>query len=357
MLRVLIDGRKINDGGIGTYTRALISGLLEQGIEIGVFTPINFREPIEWQGRVSFYPSAVKKYSLREYFAFPPKDLALKYDLFHVPHYTTPIFCPILVVATVHDVIHFSHPERWYYKLVSFILLSLCMWKARKVIAVSKATHDNLLGIFGGIVRSNKIVVIPNPLKIEPLRIEHSLEQSFLLSVCSQNKPHKGVENLLAAYKILKTKSEEGSQIKLPPLILVGQGTAGLNVELEGVQVRGIVSDQELASLYRDAVALVVPSLAEGFCLPAIEAHAVGTPIVTTPVPAILEIVTDGDSVATGFSEKDLAEAILKHLKSEEGRGDNPKIKSVSSLVDRFSPKRVAERTVEIYRSAIGKRD
>lgn len=79
---------------------------------------------------------------------------------------------------------------------------------------------------------------------------------------------------------------------------------------VEGVRAIGAVSDSELALYVKEALALVVPSHIEGFCLPAVEAQAVGTPVICRPVPALLELVTEKDTVADSFSITSLAKAI-----------------------------------------------
>jgi glycosyltransferase involved in cell wall biosynthesis len=147
----------------------------------------------------------------------------------------------------------------------------------------------------------------------------------YLFAIFSNTKPHKGLSDLLAAYREFR----EGRRwtdfaTQCPSLVLAGfgvhylvdspEGEALLKAN-EGVRVVGSLSDGELRRSLRGARALIVPSLVEGFCLPAVEAQAVGTPVVCRPVPALLELVGEQDTVADSFSVGSLSNAIGEGLR------------------------------------------
>ena len=78
-------------------------------------------------------------------------------------------------------------------------------------------------------------------------------------------------------------------------------------LEAAGAEVRGYVSKEELAALYRPAACVVLPTRYEGFGLPALEAMASGTPVVAAPDPALREVAGD----AALYAERgELADAI-----------------------------------------------
>ncbi|MGH7541923.1 MAG: glycosyltransferase, partial [Gemmatimonadota bacterium] len=114
--------------------------------------------------------------------------------------------------------------------------------------------------------------------------------------------PHKRVPALVRAHA--RVVREEGEDA--PYLLLVGDAEGdGFHHEVEEirdaidaagtahrVQWTGFVPDEELRHLHSGAIALVLPSMAEGFGLPAVEAAACGTPVIATtesPLPALLE--------------------------------------------------------------------
>ncbi|MGH2866992.1 MAG: glycosyltransferase family 4 protein, partial [Solirubrobacteraceae bacterium] len=115
--------------------------------------------------------------------------------------------------------------------------------------------------------------------------------------------PHKNVEALLDAHARLASRLEVA-----PALVVAGElhpssylssaksiraRIAGLGLD-GSVLTPGFISDEALACLYSAATAAVVPSLAEGFGLPAVEAAACGAPVVLSDLPAHRENLGDG---------------------------------------------------------------
>lgn len=181
-------------------------------------------------------------------------------------------------------------------------------------------------------------------------------EAATLLCVGRASDPNKGVPVLIEALA------------KLPPpvrLVLVDEDhphqPARLRARALGVEARlevtGRVEVARLVELYRRATLVVVPSLYEGFGLPAAEAMACGTPVVATAAGALPEVLETGGGgilVARGDAEalaKGIA-ALLDHPQARQRLGAEARARVVAA----YSWPRIAERTEAVYRAVLAER-
>jgi glycosyltransferase involved in cell wall biosynthesis len=312
-----------------------------------------------------------RQYSLREYLFLARTIDFSQFDIYHAPHYTVPFGIPIPTVVTIHDLIHIEFPERFYYPLIARPLIRSAVKRADALIAVSGATRDAVIRLTG--VSADRISVIPNaipafldvqtdaPAVRAPIH-DCLARTPYFVAVLSNLKPHKGTHDLLVAYGGARRVAMKSgaSEASFPRLVLAGFGARDLldSQKLlpllqatEGISVVGEVSAEELRLLYRSAHAVVVPSRAEGFCLPALEAQSVGTRVVCRPVPALQELMTTRDLIAEDLSVEALRE-VLKRAASAP---------SVSTAIDarhlqRFSLERVSAALYELYSATLAGR-
>ncbi|MGH9280158.1 MAG: glycosyltransferase family 4 protein [Acidimicrobiales bacterium] len=177
-----------------------------------------------------------------------------------------------------------------------------------------------------------------------------------LVTTASSDVPLKGLVPLLEA--LAKVRTERHAE-----LVIVGRPQPGspvlptvkrLGLE-DAVTLAGVVSAERLVALYAEAEAAVVPSLYEGFSLPAIEAMACGVPLVSTTGGALPEVVgrdghtallvPPGDPSALAVAiGRALDDAGLRRRLGEAGR---------QRVIERYSWGATAEATAEQYREAI----
>lgn len=176
-------------------------------------------------------------------------------------------------------------------------------------------------------VAPNRVVVTGEGADHLPLRLRRSDGPPVLLAV-GTFEPRKNLPRLLAAFASVRHRLPEGTTLQL-----VGsdawRGVAGLSKERPGgVQILGPVDDERLADLYAGASAFVYPSLGEGFGLPPLEAMRAGVPLISAPVPSIME-PNEGDTTSVPPAQlvdpldvASIAEALVLVLANSDRRGE-----------------------------------
>jgi glycosyltransferase involved in cell wall biosynthesis len=351
-LRVLLDARKLGHGGIGVYIENLVDGHLENGsVDLSILLHPGVDLPPRWSGRVKVLRDSSPLYSIDELVRLSRRIEWSHYDLFHSPHFTLPRNLPIASVITVHDLMHLMHPERVWYPLIATPLIRSSCSRAHAIIAVSRATRDDLAAFLGPRkLASTPLSVIPNAYQSLEEVPSTPVEGRYLLSVHSNAKPHKGLRDLLAAF------SSVAHEIPDMKLVLAGAGITREATESSSRVIRiGPVSRPVLSSLYRNATALVVSSIAEGFCLPVLEAHAHGVPVIARPVPAVRELLEPCDLEVSSWSVSALAEG-MKVAASRPPLCEQTRRRLRDHVYRDYSVGAVARATFSVYQSAISER-
>ena len=373
-LRVLLDARKLGDGGIGVYIENMIKGLLwTKAVDLTLLVSPEASGQFDLPEGVSLLVDPSPKYSLDELFFLSRRIDFSAFDLFHVPHYTLPFGVSIPTVITIHDLIHLTHPEHFFYPLVARPYIRSALRRATRVITISRASYDDLRLLAAQEADLiSKVSIVPNSVD-EELFVRGLVETSgerwrkssgnYFLAVFSNSKPHKGLDDLLTAYAELRNESASASEPFLTQrLVLVGPGTSHLLGKSLGgamggpdeVVVLGSVNRSELRRLYAYASALVVPSHAEGFSLPVLEAHAAGVPVIARPVPAVQELLTDYDVKCQDFSIASLKAGLRQFLKTEHG---NKGVPELSKLSQGYRIEDAARAVLQVYTEAVHKEE
>ena len=236
---------------------------------------------------------------------------------------------------TVHDVSFAREPRLMSVKdrLVFRRVVPRAVRRAARVLTVSERTKADLVELYG--VPAARVVVTPNG--VDPVFSPGPGAHDYVLSVGAI----QARKNQLAAL-------EAAAEARLPLVVVGPEKDAAVAEELRrrGARLEGYVEVARLAELYRGAACLVQSSRFEGFGLPVLEAMASGTPVVTVPDPALLEVAggaavvaEDGrlaDGIRTALAERErLAAAGLERARA-------------------FTWRATAERTLAAYREILG---
>jgi glycosyltransferase involved in cell wall biosynthesis len=369
-MRVALDARKIDDFGIGTYIQGLVGALRESGRpeELVLYLPPG-REPPPPPGgvatpvRVDWRPEAARPYSVSELWRLALAARRDGADLYHAPHYVCPPLLPCPAVITVHDLIHLRLPTRHRHRLAPLyarVMLRLAVRRARRLITVSESTRRDLVARLGA--RPERIRVIPNGVGTEfrPAGDPGVLREALAaLDVCppyflfvGNPLPHKNLPRLLDAFR--------GLDPALGRLVLVGipRAARGRVDALcarrqlgPRVSVLAPVSPTALARLYQGALAVVVPSLWEGFGLVALESMACGAPVIAAARGGLPEVVGDAGVLVDPGDVDALREAMYTLAVREPLRAAL-RVRGLARA-RAFSWRHVAEATNAVYQEAL----
>jgi glycosyltransferase involved in cell wall biosynthesis len=339
-VRIAIDARKLRDYGVGTYVRNLLRHLsridptteyvvLCRGADCGVTQELgeNFRAVAE----------PARPYSVREQLSVPLDLRRERIDLFHAPHYVLPPLVPCKSVVTIHDCIHLRFPQ-YLPNRFAYAYARASMWiaahRASRVLTVSAASKRDILRYFH--VPDAKIDVIynaiderfgetPAPEEVERVRERYQLGGPFVL-YAGNIKPHKNLERLIEAFHMFRRGEFEHVKLLIIGDEISKYATLRRAVHRyklhKHVRFFGFVPDRTLAILYRLAGVFVFPSLYEGFGLPPLEAMASGTPVITSNVSSLPEVVGDAALLIDPYEPDAIADAMRRVLGTPSLRDD-----------------------------------
>lgn len=223
-----------------------------------------------------------------------------------------------------------------------------------RLLTVSRSSEVDIRKAFA--IPEGRLTTIPLGVNTEQFRPSPKRVAGRIVCVASADAPLKGVSYLLEA--VAKVRAERQVELVLVSKLVEG-GPSDTRIDQlsirDSVQVVSGLDDDELAELLASAEVACVPSLYEGFSLPAVEAMSCGTPLVATRAGAIPEVVGEQEEAALLVPPMDsgaLAEALGRLLDDSElrtrlGEGGRARVE------ERYSWAAVAAKTAENYQKAI----
>ena len=208
--------------------------------------------------------------------------------------------------------------KRFYYETV---IKKLCR-NAAVVFTVSEHSRQRLRDWLG----PSDIIVAPNGVSRAFLdrRGANDVVENYFLYV-GNRRPHKNIDGLLSAFSIFcKHERNKGTiQLKLTGCCdkQIAQKIRCLDIE-NRVEFLGVnISEDILAQTYNKALAVIIPSLDEGFGLPALEAMSLGTPVICSDKGGLGEVVGQAGLIINPHSHESIAQAMMDLTDSDTLRG------------------------------------
>ena len=240
-------------------------------------------------------------------------------DITFVPAHTLPFLFPGAGIVTVHDLGYKHFPEAHSPSQRAYLDLStrFSQRRAALVLADSEATATDLSAIYGKPADSIRIVypgcdgagLTPSAQSINAARERHQLPARYFAFIGTL-QPRKNIERLVQAFGIWQREHDDGDTA----LVLAGaKGWLFDEAWLDGARnviVTGYIDEAQKGGLLAGAIALVFPSLYEGFGFPAVEAMHCGTPVIASNTSSLPELVGEAGLLVNPLNVSEIAAAM-----------------------------------------------
>ena len=357
-----------NYTGVERYVFELISEMMKKPLKQGerVFLYASdivegFGElPSGWEWRILKLPIVPKGWT---HLRLSWELLVNRPDVFFSPAHEIPLFSGrTRIVNTIHDIAFVYVPEvyTFFNRLRQRWAVSRSVKKSDRILTVSRTTCDDLEKYYK--VSSSQIVVTRLGVRPEQFRIQQDQvnqvldkyklkDQRYPITIGRIEKK-KGIGFLLDVFDAyLDQNPESGLHLVLGGKMGNGQEEIKRQVESskykDRIHILGFVPQVDLAPLIKGALAYVFPSTYEGFGIPALEAMATGTPVITSDIPALREVCADAGMIKSTEDLQGWVDAV--------GQVQNAEIRLELILkgakrVERFSWSDTAQKTWEVLR-------
>ena len=367
-MKIGFDARLISSLGIGRY----ISGLLPQLADILQDRLLVISRPTELAlvraltaGRGRLMVSDAAPYRLAEQSTFLLSLLRAGAAVMHFPHYNLPLAYPRPFVVTIHDLFSFRFPDIHsgrLARLANQLLITNAAHRSAAIITPSRTTAEEVGRRFpssGARIQPIAEAASPrfgpdrNPAAEVAWQRYFGIRPPYFLYL-GQWKPYKNVPLLIEAFVRVVAQR--------PDVQLVVAGHDPRYPEVTAARSRlpagslvlpGHLPDDAVADLYRGAVAVVMPSRAEGFGLPVLEAMACGVRVVCSDLSVLRELA-DGVAIFCDPESVDaFAAGMLAALSPPPG---DDRVRRGIERARQFSWRKAAEETATIYERVLAAR-
>ncbi|MCY6485580.1 glycosyltransferase family 1 protein [Clostridium aestuarii] len=363
-MRIAIDARAINwykGTGIGTYTENVVKNLIN-------IDKTNYYH-IYWTGNDWNYFSkdnsniiitSKKHHRFFQQYYFPYDLNRENIDIYHVPQNGIGLNenAKCKKVITIHDLIPYVMPEtvgRGY--LLKFLReVPYIIANSDAIITVSEYSKKDILKFFP--IDENKIFVTPLAANNIYKPLDKGICKKFIKENYNINKPfilyiggfsaRKNIKSLINSFiKINSDLDKDYNLVIVGAKKDLGNYLSNKFVDVSKIVFTGFINQEELPIFYNACDVFVYPSLYEGFGLPPLEAISCGTPVITSNITSIPEVVGDSCILIDPYNQDELASSLLKLLNDKKLQ-ESLRKKGLERASN-FSWEKTAKNTLNIY--------
>ncbi len=275
------------------------------------------------------------------------KKFSKKNNIYHETGFF-PFESPIKTVFTIYDVSLIKYPEfhpkervmyfkKFFYKRLKQVkyILTISNFSKKEILSCIDFPEDKIIVTYLGYNR--KIFRKYNNKETNLTLLKYKIKKPFFLFV-GTNDPRKNINLIIKA----------ASKINFP-FYIIGWDGWGESLGSKNITTIGYVDDIELAHLYNNAVALILPSFYEGFGLPVLEAMACGCPVVVSNKASLPEVAGEAGIYLNDINNENELCSILTYLLNN----DSYKIKKSEESIkqaENFSWEKTAKITAEVFK-------
>jgi len=340
-MRIAFDGTTLRPGrtGVGYYTEHLLHHLAQEGPDEDLIVvsnqPVDVTRPLPSRVRVDAPSSRLPRMVWMQTLA-PRAMRRVRADIAHFTNGMVPLASPVPTVVTIHDMSLTLYPRYHPARRVMLNrpLVDLAARRADAIITVSQSAKRDIMRAYG--LPSDRVHVVheaaapsfhrvEDAATLERVRRQHALPERFILYV-GTIEPRKNLPKLIEGFA---RRHHSGD---LPHRLVCAGPYGWLSRDIDdlldrlsirdAVQFAGYLPFDDLPALYTLAEMFVFPSLYEGFGLPPLEAMASGTPVITSNVSSLPEVVGDAALMIDPYDPAAIADAMRRVLTDASLRSD-----------------------------------
>lgn len=360
MKRIGIDARLYSKTGVGVYMQNLLYHLEKQSPDSVEFFVYVLEEEAE---KIRFNSSNFVKrpvpflwHSFSEQIGFLNTLNHDSLDLMHFTYYSYPVLYRKKFIATLHDTILLEHKtgtastkNKFIYELKHFVFRYVVQSQLQNAQAIITPTHTvkkNIVRLFGDTFEK-KIFPIYEGVNYALLKAQENknlstkFSGSFFIYV-GNFYPHKNIEMLVEAFSRTKT---DAKMVLIGPDDYFSKRISSLISDLhqsERIIIFNDVTLENLVYFYKNAKALIHPSLSEGFGLPLIEAAYFGLPVIASDIEVFKELLGENFIRINPLDVKDITQKIESFSQSKPSF-------NYSDILKKYSFEEMTKQILEIY--------